>query len=354
MKPWPDDPKPVDFGDIIGPAIEADATPRTLGHDGSTPETDATPWDFAGVVAEVRNALVPARYALDSVAVSVADAAVLRRVEQVRRAIARVLGMATAIDDQLAARRHERLVEFAQREIALRQPPRCTCTVDMMRADRRDGRRVLCPFCCEPARGEVAAGTNVAGWVETLLDTIAWQTERAIRADAEWRERFACGPQEAIERHLQSCGSSGRMQDERDAIRAEMNHATTTLWNALGQPPGEVSIQRLVDLAADRLVDLAVIGVAVASEAGALDVEVNARTYADALALILAEYRRIRQERDNLAGTVELCCPPVEGGDLRDRVRAAGEAQRRLEHERLTVEAGRRRPTVVCEGEGEP
>lgn len=35
-----------------------------------------------------------------------------------------------------------------------------------------------------------------------------------------------------------------------------------------------------------------------------------------------------KRERDNLAGTVELCCAPVEGGDLRDRVRAAGEAQR--------------------------
>lgn len=35
--------------------------------------------------------------------------------------------------------------------------------------------------------------------------------------------------------------------------RATMNLAASTLWNTLGQPPGEVSILRLVDLAAARM-----------------------------------------------------------------------------------------------------
>ncbi len=55
---------------------------------------------------------------------------------------------------------------------------RCTCTVEMERAERREGRKVLCPYCCEPARADLIAGRNVEGWVETLLDTIAWQAEK--------------------------------------------------------------------------------------------------------------------------------------------------------------------------------
>lgn len=76
------------------------------------------------------------------------------------------------------------------------------------------------------------------------------------------------------------------------------------------------------------MTDLSALTDRLASEAGALGLEVNVATHADLLDLVLAEYRRIRQERDNLAGTVELCTAPVDGGDLRDRVRAAGEAQR--------------------------
>lgn len=49
----------------------------------------------------------------------------------------------------------------------------------------------------------------------------------------------------------------------------------------------------------------------------------------------LAEYARIRSDRDHLAGTVELCCLPVDGeAHLADRIRAAGDAQRELQRMR--------------------
>lgn len=62
-----------------------------MSHDGTTPETAATPWDLAMVVAEVRNALVPARHFART-----------GNVDAALRGIERVLGMATAIDEQLA------------------------------------------------------------------------------------------------------------------------------------------------------------------------------------------------------------------------------------------------------------
>lgn len=126
-------------------------------------------------------------------------------------------------------------------------PARCTCTIEMAREDRRTGRRVLCSFCCEPARSEIPRGHNLQGWTETLLDTVSWMADRHLR----------------------------------DAAPIAAHSAT-------------------LDCAPD-------------------------------LASVLAAYATIRAERDNLAGTVELCCAPVEGeASLCDRIRAAGDAQRRL------------------------
>lgn len=59
----------------------------------------------------------------------------------------------------------------------------------------------------------------------------------------------------------------------------------------------------------------------------------------DGLRVLLDHFAAIRQERDNLAGTVELCCLPVEGeASLCDRVRAAGDAQRSVDGCRAEAE----------------
>lgn len=78
------------------------------------------------------------------------------------------------------------------------------------------------------------------------------------------------------------------------------------------------------------LLATAKIHASVVAEATALGIAVG-DNLAATLDLVLAEYRRIRTAHDNLAATVELCCLPVDGEvSLCDRVRAAGEAQRKL------------------------
>ena len=85
------------------------------------------------------------------------------------------------------------------------------------------------------------------------------------------------------------------------------------------------------------MIDSADIVAVIAAEASSLGSEIdanaedNAQNILDLIEIVLSAYRKIRQERDNLADTVELCCLPVAGEvSLCDRVQAAGEAQREL------------------------
>ncbi len=101
------------------------------------------------------------------------------------------------------------------------------------------------------------------------------------------------------------------------------------------------TVRRLDDAAARDLAEIRVERASVvASLLGELtDPNVAPDDVLTALSLVLSAHHAIRRDHDNLAGTVELCCAPVEGGDLRDRVRAAGEAQRDVAFVRARVEA---------------
>lgn len=95
--------------DALSAAADADHTPRAHPGDGTPAGAPPVAWDLPAVVAELRNALVPARHHLATARQQFADAVDLGdgrldRLDIVRRAIDRALGMATEIAEQGARR----------------------------------------------------------------------------------------------------------------------------------------------------------------------------------------------------------------------------------------------------------